>query len=115
MRKPKVYITAPYTADPEAWVPRTIKMANIILRKGGTPFIPHLTHYWKKQSPKDWEEWIVYDSEWLSVCDCVVCMGMNTPSRGRDIELQQARTLKKPIFSEHKVRGKKFSFRLIDN
>lgn len=110
MYKPRVFISAPYTKDPSLWTAKTIDFANIILKKGGIPFIPHLTHFWHKQTPKDWEEWVVYDTYWLEVCDCIVSMGLDTPSPGRDFERELAFQMGKVVYTEQVVMRQGFTF-----
>jgi hypothetical protein len=85
-------------------------MANIILSKGGIPFIPHLTHFWHQQTPKEWEEWLVYDTYWLEVCDCLVWMGADTESKGRDFERALAYSLGKTVYFEDQVLNSSFLF-----
>lgn len=83
-----VYIMGPYSASPEFYTSHAMKVANIVLDKNGVPFIPHLTHFWDKQSSKPWMFWIAYD---LYLVDnfkeknlCAV--HIPGPSNGADIE-----------------------------
>lgn len=110
MYKPRVFISAPYTKDPSLWTAKTIDFANIILKKGGIPFIPHLTHFWHNQTPKDWEEWIVYDTYWLEVCDCLVWLGEDVKSKGRDFERSLAKSMGKREYTEREVLSDTFLF-----
>lgn len=83
-----VYIMGPYSADPEFHTSHAMKVANIILEKGGVPFIPHLTHFWDKRFPRPWIFWITYD---LYLADNfkkknICAVRIPGPSHGADIE-----------------------------
>lgn len=114
-RKPLVFISGPYSvytsflskytergeAAKEANTHKAIYIANDVLRQGGIPFVPHLTHFWDKKTPKDWQDWIIYDSYWLSVCDCVV--RIDGESRGADAECALAQEMGILIITEEEV------------
>jgi len=83
-----VYIMGPYSSDPEFHTDYAMAIANVVLGRGGVPFIPHLTHYWDKKIPRPWMFWIAYD---LYLADnfkkknlCAV--RIPGPSNGADIE-----------------------------
>ena len=75
--------------------------ATLVMRQGGIPFIPHLTHFWHLQHPRDWEEWLVYDSYWLAHCDCLV--RIEGESRGADAECTLAQEMGLRIITEEEV------------
>lgn len=100
----RIYIAGPYTASSKEKVRRNVNRAIdagiAILRKGHYPFIPHLTHYVDTRAIKrgitlTWEDYVDWDMQWLKTCDALLFLG---PSRGANLELQEAKKLRKKIF-----------------
>ena len=53
-----VYIAAPYSSDPEKNTRDAIMIADVLVKQGYIPYIPHLNHFWHKISPKDYKFWL---------------------------------------------------------
>jgi hypothetical protein len=99
-----IYIAGPYTAinsnDLERNAKAAIDAGIAILKKGHTPFIPHLTHYVDLRAQElgieiTWEEYMKWDQGWLDKCDALLYLGS---SRGADIELLRAKAKGLQIF-----------------
>jgi hypothetical protein len=103
-QKLKIYIAGPYTNETEQIVESNVNKAIDagiqIYKKGHFPYIPHLT-YWVDKRAKDikqdmaWEDYIVWDMEWLSLCDAILYLGS---SKGADIELNEAKNDGKKVY-----------------
>lgn len=107
--KPLVYIAGPYSqGDKEQNVRNAIDAAELVLRKGGTPYIPHLTHYWDQVYPKDVRFWYNYDREFLRFCHFLVIIP--GPSVGVDMEIDIAHTLGMEIYSIAYLEATDFMF-----
>src|SRR2546426_9967057 len=98
-----IYIAGPYTADTrertESNVNRAIDAGILVFRKGHYPYVPHLTDLVDKRakdigSPIAWEEFIAWDRPWIRKADGLLYLA---PSKGADIELQEAKRLGKRI------------------
>ena len=97
----RVYIAGPYTnGDVAQNVRNAITAADQLLAAGHHPYIPHLTHFWHLVSPRPWEDWLKYDIEWLSVCDCV--LRLPGESEGADIEVYNAELWCIPVYTNIK-------------
>jgi len=92
----KVYIAGPYSSDPENNTEQAIFYGDWIASLGHIVFIPHLTHFWNKQSPHVYEFWMRQDREWLKLCDCV--FRMEGESLGADEEVALAESLNIPVY-----------------
>lgn len=98
MKKLKVYIAGPYSKGDQALnVKKAMDMAEECLRYEMVPFVPHLTHFQHMQHPRDYEEWLAYDIEWLKVCDCL--LRIPGESSGADKEVEVAELLDIPVFT----------------
>ncbi len=104
MTKLRIYVAGPYTAttrvDLERNAMKAIDAGIAILKKGHTPFIPHLTHYVDLRAREinveiTWAEYMRWDEAWLDQCDAILYLG---PSKGADIELEKAKVSGKRIF-----------------
>ena len=84
--KPIVYIAGPYSSNPETNVKNAMRVAELVLTKGGIPYIPHLTHFWEMFSPKDFEFWLAYDLTIIASFDKVVLVRIPGESTGANIE-----------------------------
>ena len=85
----RVYIAGPYTkGDVAVNVRNAILAGDRVLALGAVPFIPHLTHFWHLVAPKDYEQWMAIDFEWLKVCQ--VCWRIPGESAGADREVAHA-------------------------
>lgn len=92
----RIYVAAPYTAPTEwevaANVTRAIDAGIEIVRRGHTPYIPHLTHWVELRSQEigaglDYETYMRMDEEWLACADALLYLA---PSPGADRELRYA-------------------------
>lgn len=87
----KIYVAGPYSRseqfpDMAANVRVAIGMGDRLLAMGHAPFIPHLTHFWHMLCPHPYEAWLVYDREWLLVCDAILRMPGDSPGADREVE-----------------------------
>ena len=96
MKKPKVYISGPYSSDPEENVLRVLKVADRLLEMGYIPIVPHLSHYWEKVSPKPYETWLEIGRALLEGCD--VLLRLPGESKGADDECMYAFLHHIPVF-----------------
>ena len=92
-----VYLAGPHsTGDIGANVHSAIKMADVVVKMGATPYIPHLCHLWHLVSPKSYEFWLEYDRKFLALCDCV--LRLPGESAGADLEVAEAIATGKRVF-----------------
>jgi len=100
-----IYIAAPYEkGDIAVNVHNVIKVADAIVEKGHTPFIPHLSLVWDFISPKPRSFWLEYDREFLPLCDCLLRLDGESPGADKEVEL--AKSLGIPIYySVDEIRG----------
>src|SRR5512135_1374912 len=85
-----IYVAGPYTKpDPVDNTREAIKVADILLRMGHTPYVPHLTLFWHFLAPHPVFFWYSYDLEWLKKCD--VLLRLPGESEGADNEEAFAR------------------------
>ena len=96
-----VYIAAPYTkGDVARNVRRVIATADLLLKMGHIPYVPHLTHFWHIISPKPYEVWTMLDLTFLPFCDVV--LRLDGESSGADNEVKKAVELGIPIYYDVK-------------
>jgi hypothetical protein len=101
----RIYVAGPYTAEtPEAVldnVHMAIDAGLILIDRGHTPFLPHLTHWVEKRAIRTrggglpYEFWLDYDAIWLAQCDALLYL---SPSPGADRELAVAEALGLRVF-----------------
>ena len=96
----RVYIAGPLRGtfsndDKLVNVHTALRAADVVMRLGHSPFVPHLCYYWNQLSPKDASEWLAWDFEWLTTCH--VLLRLPGESRGADMEVDLARQLKIPV------------------
>jgi hypothetical protein len=101
----RIYIAGPYSADTseerEENVARAIDAALQLIRKGHTPFIPHLTHYVDLRAALlgetfTWQDYLTWDLSWLELCDALLFLAS---SPGAELERDRAKALGKLIFT----------------
>jgi len=107
MRRLKVYVAGPLTAESEAKkldnTDAAVAAGIAVWGRGHDPFIPHLTTYVERVTrelrigPQTWEQWLQWDLPWLRVCDAVLLLGR---SPGADREVREARKLGLPVFTD---------------
>ena len=95
--KPKVYVAGPYTiGDVAVNVRNAFEVADKILSLDLVPFVPHFTHFWHMLSPRDYNDWIKYDQEFIPLCSALY--RISGESKGADLEVEIAKALPIPIF-----------------
>ena len=96
-----IYVASPYSKGSISGnVRRACFAGDEILRKGHTPFIPHLSHLWELISPKPWGIWLRIDFALLAKCDAL--LRLPGESIGADAEVAEAMRLGKPIYYDLK-------------
>ena len=71
IRKPVVYVTGPYSADPKTGLRLAIRAGFDIYRAGGCPIVPHLTHFAEKVIPVGYDAWSEIAIGVIEVCDAI--------------------------------------------
>ena len=95
----RVYIAGPYTkGDVAVNVRNAYEAASRLADIGFAPFVPHATHFWHLLSPRPYEFWLELDSQFLPICAAV--LRLPGESTGADKEVELARILGIPIFTE---------------
>lgn len=95
MKPLRVYISGPYSSDPEKNTLAAMEAATQVLDAGHAPFLPHLSHYWHSLHPRPWEAWLRLDLAWVAVADVVYRMPGDSP--GADLEVEEALRLGIPV------------------
>jgi hypothetical protein len=106
MKKQLVYVAGPYTSNPNKCTNLAIDVGDWLAIDGYIPVIPHLTHFWHKRIPHDWEFWMEMDSAVLEKCDMLV--RIPGESKGADMEVEQAKLLGIPVMRIAMVPGEKW-------
>lgn len=92
---PVVYVSGPYSSDPEENTVRAIEVADVLAKAGYAPIVPHLAHFWDKQIPGDYEQWMKIDLAHVRKCDILV--RIEGESEGADREVELAKELGIPV------------------
>ncbi len=93
----RLYIAGPISrGDQFANVRTAIEAAEIVLRAGHWPYLPHLNFTWHMMFPKKNTEWYDLDNEWLAQCEALVRLPGESP--GADAEVKLANFLGIPVF-----------------
>ena len=93
----RIYIAGPYSkGDVAVNVREAIAAGDLMLRKGHTPYVPHLTHFWHMLYPHEYHKWLAYDKEWLRLCNAVWRIPGESP--GADEEVSLANSLNIPVY-----------------
>lgn len=96
-KKRRIYIASPYTkGDVTQNVRLQIDVADELMDEGYVPFVPLLSHFQHMIHPRDYEEWIEIDKEWVLSCDAVLRLGGE--SEGADGEVDLALEKGIPVF-----------------
>ena len=107
MASKTVYVAGPYSkGDVALNVRYALEVAEALIDKGFTPYIPHLTHFWHLVFPHDIEFWYAYDLEWLAKCDAL--LRLTGESIGADKEVRFAQDHGIPVFHYYKDLAKHF-------
>ena len=106
----KVYIASPYTNGGAADnVRRQLEAQKVLMDKKFVAFAPLITHFADIHHPRSEHEWLDWELEWLKECDFLVRIrptdgdGIETPSKGSDIEEQTARDHNMPVYNFESV------------
>lgn len=99
----KVYIAGPYShGDKEQNVLEAQRIGALVIRGGGAPFVPHLSHHFHANFPHPYQKWLQIDLAFLECCDLLFRIPGWSP--GADVETERARQLHIPIItSEQKL------------
>ena len=93
----RIFISAPYTnPDPCINVREVIFAAEVLIKKGHIPFLPHLNHLWHLICSHPIEFWYDFDLKWLDVCDAI--LRLPGESYGADKEIEYAINKGKKVF-----------------
>ncbi|MCI0565530.1 MAG: DUF4406 domain-containing protein [Nitrososphaera sp.] len=104
MKPLRIYIAGPYSGihrnEIEKNVASAIDAGIEVFLKGHFPYVPHLTDLIDQRAnqigkPLSWHDFIRWDMPWLEACDAFLYLGK---SKGADLELEEAKRLKKKIF-----------------
>ena len=94
----RVYIAGPISlGDRVANIRQAILAADLVLRAGHTPFVPHLDFLWELVvGDAPYEGRMAYDHEWIKVCGALI--RLPGASSGADREVVWARELGIPVY-----------------
>lgn len=93
----RVYVSGPYSADPETCTATAIAVGNELLDAGYAPFVPHLSHYWHvHHTPRPYSDWLRIDLAWVETADALIRIPGHSP--GADQETALATRLGIPIY-----------------
>lgn len=93
----KVYVAGPYSLGSEAHnVRMAVDAADQLLRRGYSPYVPHLNHLWHLIFPHGYERWMALDFEFLKVCDVVYRLPGKSPGADREVAYANAHGI--PVF-----------------
>ncbi len=104
LKWPKVYIASPYSLGNKLDnVIRQLEMADKLMTLGIAPYIPLLNHYQQEYFPRQENDWLNLDLQFMRSCDAIIRIkpiidGKELPSLGADIEEHEARRLGIPVF-----------------
>lgn len=105
MKQIVVYVAGPVSnggtlsdEETEKHVHNAIFIADVLMNNDLFPLVPHLTYYWHKEMPRDYDDWIELGLALLRKCDALY--RMPGTSLGADLEVQKAREWKIPVFND---------------
>jgi hypothetical protein len=92
-----IYVSGPYSRDPDTDTNIAIDYGNTFFNAGYAPIVPHLTHFWHTQhTERDYEDWMALDLAIVERVDAV--FRIPGPSSGADREVALAESLGIPVF-----------------
>lgn len=100
----RIYVAGPYSGrdreEIDINVNKAVDAGIEIFLKGHFPYVPHLTDLVDSRAKEtgkelNWHDFIQWDMPWLKVCDALLYLGS---SYGADLELEEAKRLRKRIF-----------------
>jgi hypothetical protein len=89
MKDTLVYISGPYSSDPDGNTRKVLAVADQIARLGYIPGVPHFSHWWHERYPHDYEFWMRQGAALLRRCD-VNFRALPGKSPGADREKRQS-------------------------
>ncbi|MDE2099712.1 MAG: AAA family ATPase [Patescibacteria group bacterium] len=95
-----VYVSGPFSSDPEAGTNAAIDAAEQLARAGYEPFIPHLTREWDRRHPHPYEFWMDRDLAQLARCDALVRLPGHSPGADREVAWAHAHGIPVYIMEE---------------
>ena len=97
MFKKRIYVAGPYAhPDPVINTRNAILAGEELVRRGYTPYIPHLNMLWHTVAPHEPDFWYAYDLEWLPCCQGL--LRLPGASTGADREVEHAKVLGIPVY-----------------
>ena len=85
--KVRVYCAGPYSNGSESHNVRiALEAAEVLLRRGYEPYVPHLSHFWHLLFPHSYEAWMELDFAFLEVCDALFRLPGESPGADREVE-----------------------------
>lgn len=94
----RVYVAGPMTkGDYLLNVRAAIDAAAILRGLGFFPYMPQMTTLWHLVAPREYEDWMVQDFEWLEACHAL--LRLPGVSAGADREVAHAKIHGIPSFS----------------
>jgi hypothetical protein len=98
----KIYVAGPYTSESskirEINVQKAVEIGCALMKKGHSPFVPHLYHSFTQHPDGkcfNWDRWMDVGRVFLETCDALYFIGT---SKGADIELKTAKRMGKKIY-----------------
>lgn len=97
-RRPRVYIASPYSiGNTNRNVLNSLNAFDELLTEGFSPFSPlAMNHFVDLVHPRNYEDWMTYDLEWVATCDAV--LRLQGESKGADREVRYAHGIGIPVF-----------------
>lgn len=95
MKSQKVFISGPYSGDELENLEIAKREAIKVIKMGGVPTLPHLSHYLEEIEHFDYELWMSFCFRWIEDCDIFYQFA---ESPGATQELKYAKSLNKVIF-----------------
>lgn len=92
-----VFLSGPYSDDPERRVAESKGWAKELIRLGFVPYHAHLSHYQHVSHPEPYENWMQIDLAWIERCDALLRFSRDY-SGGADREEARAREVGIEVF-----------------
>lgn len=93
----KVFISSPYTlGDISANVRKQMDSFNELMDLGFAPFCPLLFHFQHIVHPRQYQDWLQIDLEYLSACDYLLRLPGESAGADREVEFAKEKGI--PVF-----------------